>query len=181
MCARARPHARAWLWLGRVRAPVSLCSCVALARVCARVVALGCAECAPAPLWPELEPDKAVRTRLCVCACRACFLLRRECVCVCVCVCACVCVCVCGIAQMLNTEFNELSDKPSLDLYPAELRAKIDEINEWVYPHINNGVYRWCVGGDGGGGGGGVCVCVLRACSVRENLSLPPPERENHL
>ena len=39
---------------------------------------------------------------------------------------------------MLNAEFNEVADQPSLDLYPEALRAKIDEINAWVYPHINN-------------------------------------------
>ncbi|PSC67156.1 Glutathionyl-hydroquinone reductase [Micractinium conductrix] len=46
------------------------------------------------------------------------------------------------ILRMFNSEFNELSSAPDLDLYPADLRAKIDEINDWVYPTINNGVYR---------------------------------------
>ncbi|CAI5937573.1 unnamed protein product [Closterium sp. NIES-65] len=31
---------------------------------------------------------------------------------------------------------------PQVDLYPPHLRAAIDEVNEWVYPAINNGVYR---------------------------------------
>eukprot|EP00906_Rhabdomonas_costata_P004557 RCo006708 len=46
------------------------------------------------------------------------------------------------IIQMLNSEFNTFAENPSLDLYPDELKAKVDEINAWVYPMINNGVYR---------------------------------------
>jgi putative glutathione S-transferase len=43
------------------------------------------------------------------------------------------------IIRMLNSEFNEFATNKSLDLYPEDLRSKIDSINEWVYPHINNG------------------------------------------
>lgn len=46
------------------------------------------------------------------------------------------------IVRMLNSEFNDLASNPGLDLYPEEMRAKIDEVNDWVYPSINNGVYR---------------------------------------
>ena len=46
------------------------------------------------------------------------------------------------IIRMLNSEFNDFSSTPNLDLYPKDLRDKIDEVNEWVYPNINNGVYR---------------------------------------
>jgi len=48
------------------------------------------------------------------------------------------------IIRMLNGEFDALlpEDKARLDIYPAELRAEIDEVNESVYGSINNGVYR---------------------------------------
>jgi len=45
------------------------------------------------------------------------------------------------IIRMFNSEFDAIGD-PSLDLYPAELRDEIDAMNEFVYPRINNGVYR---------------------------------------
>ncbi len=45
------------------------------------------------------------------------------------------------IIRMLNAEFDALGD-PSLDLYPETLRGEIDAMNAWVYPRINNGVYR---------------------------------------
>ncbi|WVO14871.1 hypothetical protein L204_102510 [Cryptococcus depauperatus] len=48
------------------------------------------------------------------------------------------------IIRFLNTAFNDqiAEDKAKLDLYPEELRKEIDEINEWVYNDINNGVYK---------------------------------------
>ncbi|EFN57383.1 hypothetical protein CHLNCDRAFT_142785 [Chlorella variabilis] len=46
------------------------------------------------------------------------------------------------IIRMLNSEFNDLAGNPQLDLYPADLAAAIDEANSWIYPAINNGVYR---------------------------------------
>src|SRR6266700_1833343 len=45
------------------------------------------------------------------------------------------------IIRMLNSEFDGLGDA-GIDLYPAELRAAIDETNSLVYATINNGVYR---------------------------------------
>jgi len=46
------------------------------------------------------------------------------------------------IIRFLNSEFQAFADHPELDLYPEHLRRKIDELNEWIYPTINNGVYR---------------------------------------
>ncbi|WAR08497.1 YQJG-like protein [Mya arenaria] len=49
------------------------------------------------------------------------------------------------IIRMFNTEFNafcKTDEQRNLDLYPQELRTKIDEVNSWIYPYINNGVYR---------------------------------------
>lgn len=46
------------------------------------------------------------------------------------------------IIRMFNSEFNSIAKNPDLDLYPEDLRSKIDAVNEWVYPSINNGVYR---------------------------------------
>jgi glutathionyl-hydroquinone reductase len=45
------------------------------------------------------------------------------------------------IVRMLNSEFDAWGDA-SVDLYPEALRAEIDELNEWIYPNVNNGVYR---------------------------------------
>lgn len=48
------------------------------------------------------------------------------------------------IIRMFNTAFNgELpADKAALDLYPEKLRSSIDELNEWIYDTVNNGVYK---------------------------------------
>lgn len=45
------------------------------------------------------------------------------------------------IVRMLNSELNAFGD-PDVDLYPVELRAEIDEVNAYVYEHVNDGVYR---------------------------------------
>jgi putative glutathione S-transferase len=46
------------------------------------------------------------------------------------------------IMRMLETEFDALATRPQLDLYPRELRAEIDELNDFLYETFNNGVYR---------------------------------------
>ena len=45
------------------------------------------------------------------------------------------------IIRMFNCAFDDIGAK-QLDLYPEELRGEIDELNEYIYPNINNGVYR---------------------------------------
>ena len=45
------------------------------------------------------------------------------------------------IVRMLNSAFNEVGAN-SNDYYPAPLRDEIDEWNAFVYPNLNNGVYR---------------------------------------
>jgi putative glutathione S-transferase len=48
------------------------------------------------------------------------------------------------IVRMLNSEFNDFAQYPELDLYPSDerIRSAINEVNEWIYPTINNGLYR---------------------------------------
>ncbi|XP_020593195.1 uncharacterized protein LOC110033523 [Phalaenopsis equestris] len=46
------------------------------------------------------------------------------------------------IIRMLNTEFNEMAENADMDLYPSHLRARIDDVNEWVFDAINYGVYK---------------------------------------
>lgn len=45
------------------------------------------------------------------------------------------------IIRMFNTAFDGITGN-KLDLYPEPLRAQIDELNERIYPAVNNGVYR---------------------------------------
>lgn len=46
------------------------------------------------------------------------------------------------IIRMLNSDFNDIAENAALDLYPQHLRTQIDEVNEWIYDRINNGVYK---------------------------------------
>src|SRR5262249_9220802 len=43
--------------------------------------------------------------------------------------------------RMFNSAFKAWTDV-EYDFYPEDLRAEIDGINELVYSHFNNGVYR---------------------------------------
>jgi len=45
------------------------------------------------------------------------------------------------ILRMFEKEFDALGDA-SLDYYPVELRAEIEALNEDLYQHVNNGVYK---------------------------------------
>lgn len=45
------------------------------------------------------------------------------------------------IMRMLNTEFNAFGDA-SVDFYPQELRAEIDQLNAFIGDRISDGVYR---------------------------------------
>ena len=46
------------------------------------------------------------------------------------------------IIRMFNSEFQKYATNPALDLYPKQKREQIDELNDWIYRYINNGVYR---------------------------------------
>ncbi|MHB9796352.1 glutathione S-transferase family protein [Pseudomonas sp. MT3] len=45
------------------------------------------------------------------------------------------------IIRMFNSAFDGITGN-RLDLYPEPLRTQIDELNERIYPAVNNGVYR---------------------------------------
>lgn len=45
------------------------------------------------------------------------------------------------IIRMFNSAFDDLG-ATQVDFYPAELASEIDELNDYIYPNINNGVYR---------------------------------------
>ncbi|KAF9165541.1 S-glutathionyl-(chloro)hydroquinone reductase [Actinomortierella ambigua] len=47
------------------------------------------------------------------------------------------------IIRIMNTAFDKLvPEKAGVDFYPAALKKEIDDINEWIYDKINNGVYK---------------------------------------
>ncbi|MBV9103131.1 MAG: glutathione S-transferase family protein [Candidatus Eremiobacteraeota bacterium] len=45
------------------------------------------------------------------------------------------------VMRMFETTFTPLAKHP-VDLYPEPLRAQIDELNDFIYENINDGVYR---------------------------------------
>jgi len=45
------------------------------------------------------------------------------------------------IVRMFNSAFDEVGANRN-DYYPAALRVEIDELNDFIYPNVNNGVYR---------------------------------------
>ncbi|KAK9461971.1 glutathione S-transferase [Lipomyces oligophaga] len=48
------------------------------------------------------------------------------------------------IIRMFNEEFDDFIDEKyrGITYYPENLRVEIDELNEWVYDTVNNGVYK---------------------------------------
>ncbi|HEX3670315.1 MAG TPA: glutathione S-transferase family protein [Candidatus Cybelea sp.] len=46
------------------------------------------------------------------------------------------------IMRMFETEFDAVAADPDLDLYPRDLRPQIDELNDYLYETVNNGVYK---------------------------------------
>lgn len=45
------------------------------------------------------------------------------------------------IIRMFNTAFDGIGATPG-DYYPEDRRQQIDELNGWIYPNVNNGVYK---------------------------------------
>ncbi|HFR3573786.1 TPA: glutathione S-transferase family protein [Streptococcus suis] len=45
------------------------------------------------------------------------------------------------IMRMFNSAFNDITGNYD-DYYPANLQAEIDAMNDFIYPNINNGVYK---------------------------------------
>lgn len=45
------------------------------------------------------------------------------------------------IMRMFNTAFNDITGNHD-DYYPTDLQTEIDTMNDFVYPNINNGVYK---------------------------------------
>jgi len=46
------------------------------------------------------------------------------------------------VVRILNAEFDEWAAHPDVDLYPEELRDRIDDLNDRIYSTVNNGVYK---------------------------------------
>ncbi len=46
------------------------------------------------------------------------------------------------LTNYFEVEFGRFHKKDAPDLYPEALRKEIDEINEWLFDNINNGVYK---------------------------------------
>lgn len=46
------------------------------------------------------------------------------------------------IIKMMNSQFNAYAENPDQELNPEDLQATMEEVDSWIYPDINNGVYR---------------------------------------
>jgi len=46
------------------------------------------------------------------------------------------------LTNHLEVAFRALQPKDAPDLYPVKYRNEIDDFNDWLFPHVNNGHYR---------------------------------------
>lgn len=46
------------------------------------------------------------------------------------------------LSNYIEVQFRKFQPVDAPDLYPKKYRKKIDEFNDWLFPHINNGHYR---------------------------------------
>ncbi|MBR6288902.1 MAG: glutathione S-transferase C-terminal domain-containing protein [Acholeplasmatales bacterium] len=46
------------------------------------------------------------------------------------------------LTNHIEVAFRGLQPKDAPDLYPVKYRKEIDELNDWLFPHVNNGHYR---------------------------------------
>lgn len=46
------------------------------------------------------------------------------------------------LTNYLEVQFRPFQPEDAPDLYPKKFRKEIDELNDWLFPHINNGHYR---------------------------------------
>lgn len=46
------------------------------------------------------------------------------------------------LTNYIEVQFRPFQPKDAPDLYPKKYRKEIDEFNDWLFPHVNNGHYR---------------------------------------
>ena len=46
------------------------------------------------------------------------------------------------LSNYIEVQFRKFQKKDAPDLYPVKYRKEIDELNDWLFPHVNNGHYR---------------------------------------
>ncbi|MCD7857270.1 MAG: glutathione S-transferase C-terminal domain-containing protein [Clostridiales bacterium] len=46
------------------------------------------------------------------------------------------------LTNYLEVQFRPFQPKDAPDLYPKQFRKEIDELNDWLFPHVNNSHYR---------------------------------------
>lgn len=46
------------------------------------------------------------------------------------------------LSNYIEVQFRAFQKKDAPDLYPVKFRKEIDELNDWLFPHVNNGHYR---------------------------------------